>query len=141
MDANHFEEKLLEFKGSSVQISAQNIDEDHFSMVMTFSNGGKLRTEYWRIIKDKKHYLSSFDHHQIYGLPAPINAIEKAKQEIEGKNISEVKFDRETGDIIFKFTENLKLQVLNFTGYEVWEVIFPDSTAEYSNHIYRLPNS
>lgn len=73
-------------------------------MIIAFSNGGKLRTDYWRIIKDKKHYLSRFDHGQIYGLPTPINAIEKTKREIESKNISEVKFSKETGDIIFVFS-------------------------------------
>jgi len=29
---------------------------------------------------------------------------------------------------------DLKLQILNFTGYEIWEIRFPDGTGEYSNY-------
>lgn len=134
MNIKNFVDKVSKLKDSSVVISGQNIEEDFFSMLVTFSQGEALRTDYWRIIKDGRHLLSSFDHKQQYGLLAPINAIEKAKKELEGKTVSEAKFEKETGDIIFKFTDDLKLQVFNFTGYEVWGINFSDGTVEFSNY-------
>ena len=35
---------------------------------------------------------------------------------------------------LFCFSEDAKLQVLNFTGYQLWEMAFTDGTVEYSNH-------
>jgi hypothetical protein len=31
-------------------------------------------------------------------------------------------------------TGRITLQVLNFAGYEIWEIEFPDRTGEYSNY-------
>jgi hypothetical protein len=42
--------------------------------------------------------------------------------------------NKETGDLLFNFTNDVKLQVLNFTGYEIWQISFPDGTGEYSNY-------
>lgn len=133
MEATVFEEKLSALKNSSVLVSGQNVDNNLLSTIITFSQGGLLRIDYWRLIKNKKHFLSSFDHKQQYGLPHPINIIEKIKEELEGKTISQASFQRETGDIILKFSDNIELQILNFTGYESWEISFSDGTAEYSN--------
>ena len=33
---------------------------------------------------------------------------------------------------IFKFTGNTKLQILNVTGYEIWEIRYPNGAVEYS---------
>lgn len=43
------------------------------------------------------------------------------------------KWDARTGDLIFSFEPNVELQVFNLTGYEDWEIHFPDGTGEYSN--------
>jgi hypothetical protein len=48
--------------------------------------------------------------------------------------MTEAQLDKEISDLLFQFTENTKLQIFAFTGYEVWEISFPDGTGEYSNH-------
>jgi hypothetical protein len=53
---------------------------------------------------------------------------------LNGKLVTSASADFETGDLRFEFSSNLKLQVFNFTGYEVWEMNFPDGTVEYSNY-------
>jgi len=50
-----------------------------------------------------------------------------------------LRLDKETGDLLFQFADGIHVQVFNFTGYEVWEIHFPDGTGEYSNYVYRLP--
>jgi hypothetical protein len=47
--------------------------------------------------------------------------------------VTGAQFDKETGDLILQFTENVKLQVFAFRGHEVWEIHFADGTGEYSN--------
>ena len=43
---------------------------------------------------------------------------------------------KETGDLLFQFADNIKLEVFNFTGYEAWEINSPDGTCEYSNYVF-----
>jgi hypothetical protein len=109
-------------------------EEGTASVVIIFTNGTKLRTDYWRLIKGGERVLSSFDHQQKYGLPAPINAKIELQNELENKVVSDAKLDTNTGDLVFYFENRLTLQALNFTGYEIWEITFPDGTKEYSNY-------
>ncbi len=46
---------------------------------------------------------------------------------------------RGTGDLRFRFQDELALEVFNFTGFEIWEVTFPDGFGELSN--YALTNT
>ena len=53
---------------------------------------------------------------------------------MDGKPVTSASADFETGDLSIEFSSNVKLQVFNFTGYEIWEMKFPDGTVEYSNY-------
>ncbi len=131
----NFEQSLLDLKNSTVDISVAEVYRDVVSVQLCFSNGAKLRADYWRLAKGGKARLSSFDHQQQYGLPKPIDAIKDLQEHLVGKRVTDARLARETGDLLFEFTENLNLEVFSFTGYEVWEIRFPDGTAEYSNHV------
>jgi hypothetical protein len=104
------------------------------SIVVRFSDGSVLHATYWRIFQDGKAQLSSFDHCQKYGLPAPINAKTRLAELLNGSVCREVQCDPETADLILRFSEAKKLQVFCFTGYEIWRISFPDGTGEYSNY-------
>ncbi len=128
--------KGLEYlKGSSAQVFAGNAcPETGMAPVrIVFSQGTQLRALYWRITKNGRAFISSFDHKQKYGLPAPIDAIDTLKNELLGPSVTEARHDKETGDLLFFFSNNINLQVLNVTGYEIWEIFFPDGTGAYSN--------
>lgn len=45
-----------------------------------------------------------------------------------------MQLDKETGDLLFQFSGNLKLQVFGFTGYEIWEIKISGTGGEYSNY-------
>ena len=98
------------------------------------ADGTKLRADYWRVIKDGRASISSFDHKQQYGLPAPIDAVELLTKELQGQLVTDARHETETGDLLLWFTNNIKCQLFNFTGYEIWEINFPDGTGEYSNY-------
>jgi len=128
---------LQTLKASSAQVTENDAyppENGYASILMVFSDGTRLRADYWRVIKGGRALISSFDHNQIYGLPEPINAIGALATELHDQFVTEASHDPETGDILLSFTNDIKIQVLNFTGYEIWEVEFPDGTGEYSNY-------
>ncbi|MDP1701158.1 MAG: hypothetical protein Q8L53_09435 [Aestuariivirga sp.] len=114
--------------------SCEYLEHENADIRLTFANGTKLRASYWRLIKAGGQNLSSFDHGQIYGLPAHIDAKKQLWDELRGKEVISANLEAKTGDLIFEISNMLELQILNFTGYEVWEISFPNGSTEYSNH-------
>jgi hypothetical protein len=134
------ERLLANLKNSSIRVTAGNVYTDAIASVrLLFSNGSKLRADYWRIIKDGKAGRSSFDHQQQYGLAAPIDAIKDLQEELQCRVVTDAQFDKETGDLLFQLSENVRFQVFNFSSYEVWDMCFPDDSEVYSTFIRRLP--
>jgi hypothetical protein len=131
----NFKKWVSNLKNGSVCVSTTNAypQAESASVRLLFADGSKLQADYWRIIKGGKARISSFDHQQQYGLPAPLDAIMEAQKELRDKTVTDVHLDAETGDLLFQFTEGVKFQAFNFTGYEVWDISFPDGTVEYSN--------
>jgi hypothetical protein len=126
-------EGLRQLLGCSFQVSASRDDSDG-SVAISFSNGTKLRAEYWRLL-NRSPRLSSFDHGQQYGLPAPIDAIAELQKALVNSTVVEAILDAESADLILAFDNHRKLQILTVTGYEIWEIHFPDGTGEYSNYL------
>jgi hypothetical protein len=135
MVVKNFDKSLLELKNETVCVAASNYygDSERASVQLLFGNGTKLRADYWRVTKDGSASISSFDHEQKYGLPAPIDAVEELKSHLGDKVLIDVRLDKETGDLLFRFSDGIHFHVFNFTGYEVWEIHFPDGSGEYSN--------
>ena len=129
-------QNLARLKNVAVTVAADNVpdEEGTAAIVVKFSDGTVLKSFYWRLIEDGRVRLSSFDHQKKYGLPAPIDAKEEISDLLEGKLCLNVHFDCETADLTLAFGEATKLQVFNFTAYEIWEIRFPDGTGEYSNY-------
>jgi len=98
-----------------------------------FTDGTKLDAQFWRLTKGERPLVSIFDHRQRYGLPAPIDAFRVMRDELVGKQVSDVVMDRATGDLRFRFKGDVVLEVFNFTAFEIWRLIFPDGTMELSN--------
>jgi hypothetical protein len=132
-----FEQNLAKLRNVSVAMAADNTpdEEGTAAVVVKFSDGTVLKASYWRLIQNGRSLLSSFDHQKKYGLPAAIDAKEQMSNRLEGKICRDVRFDSETADLTLLFDASTKLQVFNFTGYEIWQVQFPDGTAEYSNYV------
>jgi hypothetical protein len=130
------DESLSELKNETARVAASDDFEEpgKASVRLSFSNGSTLRADYWRVSKNGKAGVSSFDHHQQYGLPAAIDAIGELQEHVQGRAVTDLWLVKETGDLFFQFTSNVELQIFNFTGYEVGEIRFPDGTGQYSNY-------
>ena len=101
---------------------------------VSFNDGTKLAAQFWRLIKGNRPLVSIFDHRQKYGLPAPVDAIQLLKSELEGNVIISAEMSETTGDLHFHFEREIKLEVFNFTAFEIWELTFADGTGELSNY-------
>lgn len=130
------QQKLQRLSSCGVRVSENHgyTGKDRASVNITFSDGTKLRADYWRLSKNGGALFSSFDHKQQYGLPAAMDAISCLRDELRSATVLESRHDLETGDLLFAFTNGAKLQVLNVSGYEIWEITFPDGSGELSNY-------
>jgi hypothetical protein len=108
-------QSLARLKTTSVTVADGHIPDERgtASVVVSFSDGTILRAFYWRLIEDGRALLSSFDHQQKYGLPAPIDAKERLSNTLDGKICNDAQFDVETADLIFFFGKTIKLQIFN----------------------------
>jgi hypothetical protein len=111
---------------------------DSVGTSIRFADGTKLEAQFWRVAKGGRPLVSIFDHRQQYGLPAPVDALRILRDELIGKQVLEAVMDETSGDLRFRFAGDLILEVFNFTGFEIWELRFPDGTGELSN--YALAN-
>jgi hypothetical protein len=128
-------DSLLNLKGQSAVVSANDPSLEDGAVFLEFEDRTSLRSDYWRLIRDDKRLISSFDHKQKYGLPDPIDAITFLSRELDNQRITSATLDHRTGDLIFRFTHAVELQILNFTAYEIWEISFPNGAVEYSNSV------
>ena len=126
---------LASLVASTVMVSPGNgfPEPGMASVDLLFADGTRLQAEYWRLIEGGTASYSSFDHQQIYGLPVRIDAVKELQARLSGKTVENALLDHETGDLIFQFTGVTKFQVLNVTGYEIWQLSFPNGSVEYSN--------
>jgi hypothetical protein len=131
-----FEQSLAGLRNVAVAVTAHYVPDEEGSaaIVVEFSDGTLLNSFYWRLILDGCTRLSSFDHQKKYGLPAPIDAKKELSALLKGKICLNVHFDSETADLTLVFSETTKLQVFNFTAFEIWRIHFPDGSGEYSNY-------
>jgi hypothetical protein len=109
-------------------------DSEDAAILLIFPNSERIRASYWRIANDPKKRLSNFDHLQKYGLPRPMNAIEELQALLRDKGVVEAGLDEESGDVIFRFEGDIRLQLLNLSGYEVWEFYALDGDGAWSNY-------
>jgi hypothetical protein len=101
--------------------------------LVEFTDGTKLDAQFWRLTKGGGPLVSIFDHRQRYGLPAPIDAFRVMRDELVGKQVSDAVIDKATGDLRFRFEDDVVFEVFNFTAFEIWKLVFPDGTMELSN--------
>lgn len=80
----------------------------------------------WRLIHDGTIEVSSDDHRQQFGLPAPIDAATCATSLLAGLTIERVEVREGTADVFIQFEGDWRLEIIPFSsGYESWNVSTP----------------
>jgi hypothetical protein len=101
------EKSLSDLKGTSAVVSPGigYPEPGMASIDLLFANGTRLEAEYWRLVNDGKAGISSFDHQQKYGLPAPINAVNTLRETLQDKLVAKAFLDDKSGDLLSSFPE------------------------------------
>ncbi len=88
---------------------------------------GTLHVEgLWRVIEEGAVVLTSRDHGQPYGLPAPVDAYEQASARLQGHRVSDVTLIEASADLVISFEAGQRLEVLTETsGLESWTFTAP----------------
>jgi hypothetical protein len=73
----------------------------------------------WRIKIDGRVALTSRDHRQQFGLPAPVDAHAEAMSRLKDRRVIETQLDQRYADVTLEFEGGLRLEILNdSSGYE-----------------------
>lgn len=77
---------------------------------------------HWRLISTDGIALTDEDDGQQFGLPTPVDAEAQANALLAGATVSIVAVDRLTSDLSLRFSNDLRLDLLNnSSGYEGWQ--------------------
>ncbi len=77
----------------------------------------------WRLVGDNNIVVTSEDHGHRFGLPKPIDAVEKLNTALAGAPVAKVEVGSRTGDLIILFAGGVRLESLTLSaGYESWSV-------------------
>ena len=80
----------------------------------------------WRLLRDGCVAISSEDHLQQYGLPAPLDAAAVAADTLAHHPVTAVEVRDGTADLVLQFTGGLRLEFIPISsGYESWGVTTP----------------
>jgi hypothetical protein len=133
--ANHHD-SLSALTGAAVEVSNSGAypEPGAASVQLLFSEGSRLRADYWRIVKGGRAGVSSFDHDQKFGFPSPIDSFRQLEQDLNGRRVTNASLDARTCDLHFRFDGDVELQVFGFTSYEVG-----NSLPERSMRILKSP--
>lgn len=92
--------------------------------VFTFGGEAYLTTDgLWRLLEGGRIRVTSEDDGQIFGLPAPVAAVDEASRRLVGASVESVHLRQGTLDLELRFDSRHVLQVLpTSAGYEAWNV-------------------
>lgn len=80
----------------------------------------------WRLLKNGRVEISSEDHLQQYGLPAPLDAAAVAADALRHARVVSADAMPGTADLVLEFTGSRRLEFIPFSsGYESWGVTTP----------------
>ena len=80
----------------------------------------------WRILGDRRVELTSLDHGHQFGLPAPVDAFDKARKLLCGQRVLSVQLRNGPVDLAFEFEGGRTLELLQQnSGYEPWNLTGP----------------
>ncbi len=80
----------------------------------------------WRLIHKGSIAVSSEDHGQQFGLPAPIDAVARAALLLVDAVVRRVEVREGAADLFIDFDGDRRLEIIPFSsGYESWQVSTP----------------
>ena len=105
-----------------------SLEKKDFTWFFSFSGSDVIATvSPWRLITPSGIIVTSEDHDQQFGLPAPVNTGGRVTKELGCDKISDLSHDPQTGDLFLRFSGDRYLQFLQLScGYEAWRLYMGD---------------
>ena len=99
-----------------------------------FTNGGILHAGTpWRLVVAGRIKLSSVDHGQWFGLPAPVDAEAQLRSLLSGRKVQSAEVRDDTHDILIPFESGERLEIVALSsGYEIWDFKAPNGDWTYA---------
>jgi hypothetical protein len=101
---------------------------EHYPHNFSFEFGpGVLAVDcLWRVVSGGRLVLTSQDHGQQYGLPAPVDAYSVAASLLQERSVTVARLREETADLVLEFGGGILLEILaDSSGYEPWNLTGP----------------
>jgi hypothetical protein len=116
-----------EFCNAIAGARVSDIRRRDFTWFFDFDHGWTVATEtYWRVLTKEDIAASQTDDGQMFGLPRPFDARERARLALGG-TVTACSIDPVSGDLSLRFSDGGTLQAFNTSaGYEGWRAT--DST-------------
>ena len=96
------------------------------SSIFEFEDFSLVVESLWRISVGGALRLTSTDDGQRFGLPAPVDAHEKAVEHLRGQRIRQVRVDDARGDLALAFDNSVLFEAItDSSGYEAWTLRGP----------------
>ena len=84
--------------------------------------------KFWRLVKDNKIEAISHDHRHQFGLPNPLDLVEKVTQLLTGKILLEIKVNKTTADLTLILSDNIRIEIFIISvGYESYDLSIEDN--------------
>jgi hypothetical protein len=113
--ARQFEQSLV---GQPCAVTRREHD-----WVFDFSDGRSVTVEaVWRLVSSTAILLTNGDDGQRFGLPAPVDAQQKANALLAETLVERARIEAVTSDLVVWVANGLRLDILNnSSGYEGWQ--------------------
>jgi len=84
----------------------------------------------WRILDRGRVACSGDDHGQLFGLPAPVDAVADATRLLSPNAVTAVQLREGSADIVITVSSHLQLEIIPISrGYESWQLSDPFGTS------------
>ena len=102
-----------------------SVEKTDCSWFFVLDDGSSIGTEsLWRLVADNKIVVTSEDHGHPFGLPAPVDAVERAMKTVGQNPISRFELRDATSDLVLHFANDASIEFLNLScGYESWRTV------------------
>jgi hypothetical protein len=112
---------------SFVGVALRRVEKKDYSWFFTFGDRLAIGTESsWRLVTPDGVAVTSEDHEQKFGLPAPVDAAERVMARLASHRVQAVSLDATTGDMHVSFAESMYLHFIQMScGYESWRATTP----------------
>jgi hypothetical protein len=115
----------LTFKTNSL-FDSVTYDKDADSWHFYFAD--KIYTSscgFWRLLESNRIVFISLDNGHQFGLPKPLDLVEKITKLLTGKKLTEIKVHKDIADLTLTISGDIKIQIfIASSGYETYDFSF-----------------